>query len=166
MGGLIRLGGVVAPQRGLALRLRERAAQQRAAAAHAGAGRIRAGARIARIGRLPARQAGVAAGDLPKISAARRRSPAGGDGLERVVGGELAPALALSLSLCVPLESQPEPGEAGPRRTPAVAGETPTLLQAALPLPEKELLLEVTSTSLPLPLGIHWPLEPTLPLVL
>ena len=30
----------------------------------------------------------------------------------------------------------------------------------ALPLPEKELPLEVMRVSLPLPLGTHWPLPP------
>jgi hypothetical protein len=53
----------------------------------------------------------------------------------------LAQALALSLSRCVPLETQP-----------------PIALRVAvaLPLPEKELLLDVIRVSLPLPLGIHW----------
>ena len=39
-------------------------------------------------------------------------------------------------------------------------------MPVALPLPEKESLAEVTSVSLPLPLGIHWPLELALPLLL
>ncbi len=64
----------------------------------------------------------------------------------------LAVEVALSCSVCVPVEMQPD------------AGETPTL-QVASPLPEKELLLEVTRVSLPLPLGIHWSLPPTLPAV-
>ena len=65
----------------------------------------------------------------------------------------LALALALSCSVCVPVETQ---------LTPLLGERTPV----ALPLPEKESLAEVTSVSLPLPLGIHWPLELALPLLL
>ena len=77
-------------------------------------------------------------------------SPGCGGELKGIVGGVVGGRSGAFLSLCVPVEMQPD------------AGETPTL-QVAPPLPEKELLLEVTRVSLPLPLGIHWPLPPTLP---